>query len=81
MTTASTIALLKAYLLKEGLTICKASDTQYPLDGFKEHEALNGIIELIEDTFAMEEWAPESSDQDITKKIAPSVLEQLKSVA
>ena len=80
MTTESMIAILKAYLQKEGLVLCKLVDTQFPLDGFKERDALTGIIELIDDARNVEEWGDEFSDEATTKPIPTTVLESLKAV-
>lgn len=61
MSYEAAIAILKAHLAKEGLVLCKANDTQFALDGLKECEALRQIVELVEDTGAVNEWGSDIS--------------------
>jgi hypothetical protein len=56
VTTASIVEVLKAHLAKEGLVLCKLNDTQFPLDGFKENDALTHIVEVVDDAQAVAEW-------------------------
>jgi hypothetical protein len=39
--------MLRAYLLREGLVLCRASDTQYGLDDSREFETLRDIGALV----------------------------------
>lgn len=73
MTAANTtvIEVLKAHLRSEGLCLCKAGDTTFPLDGMRELEALNGVVELVSD---VEEWAVDAP----TTPIPPNTLAALR---
>lgn len=42
-TPESMTAILRAHLNSQGLVLCRASDTQYPLDGMCEAESLREI--------------------------------------
>lgn len=69
---------LKAFLSKEGLCLCKTTDTQRPLDGFRENEVLGTLVDLVEDAQAFKEWSDESSDEATTKPIPTIILEKLR---
>lgn len=72
--TNATIEVLRAHLLKEGLAICKSSDTSFPLDGFKETEVLREIVSIIEDTVVVD---VDSWDDQKTQPIPAAVMQAL----
>jgi hypothetical protein len=73
VTAESLVTLVRAHLAKEGLVICKANDTQFPLDGLKEHQALRGLVELVEDARDLAEW----DEADVTTPIGEDLLAAL----
>ncbi len=76
MTKPALIDVIKAHLNKEGLVLCRPNDTTFPLDGFKETQALASIVELVEDTQAILEW-----DEDNTTPMPKELLAQLRASA
>lgn len=71
MTTESKIDILRAHLSKEGLAIVQANGC-LPVDGMSESVVLRGIVDLLDDIDAVEEWEDAS-----TQKTRPLPMEVL----
>lgn len=77
MSIESMVEILRAFLNKEGYVLCKASDTQWGLDGLREVEALREIVSLIDDAREAEYWGKDAR----TPVIPLGVTEALKALS
>lgn len=71
MTTESKIDILRAHLFKEGLALVQANGC-LPVDGMTEADVLRGIVDLMDDVDAIQEWEDVS-----TQKTRPLPMEVL----
>lgn len=64
--------LLRTWLYKERLVLCKESDTSFPLDGLRETMVLYNVVSLVRDA---EQW------EDLTDPMGSQQLERLRELS
>lgn len=74
MSPASVAAVLRAHLEREGLVLCRAPDTTFPLDGMRESEALMEIATLASDAIAI-------PDPEVTMVMPGRTVDHLRALS